>query len=198
MLISRPAVRRSCLAALCALFVAVAPSAAVAAKPEKYKFTATSTSFSYIKSVCQARGGEYIVTETILQEITDNRSGSGEVGTRRNPGKGGQRGYGRVRYTYSKTVQGPDPAPPEDWTSEYQTGGGAADWSPFTHTGAGLRVDLNIQGAEFYSLAPPAKVGKSKTFSLDQPEETTQSEDENCTYEERTSRTGSLTVTRVR
>ena len=195
MLISRPAVRRY-LPALLALLIAVAPSTAIADKHEKYKFTATSTSFAYTKKVCTS--GDYTVTETILQEITDNRSGSGKVGTRRDLARGSQNGYGKVRYTYSKTVQGPDPAPPEDWTSEYPTGGAVADWSPFTHTGAGIRVDLNMQGAGFYSLAPPARVGKSKTFSLDQPAETKQSEDENCTYEETTSRKGSLTVTRVR
>lgn len=194
----RAGVRRRILgwATVGALVIVAAPSTAVAADNESYRFTANSSRFSYLKSVCVS--GEYTITEVVTQEIVSNRSGSGRVGTRRDAAKGSQHGSGKVVMRYSKVVQGPDPAPPEDSSAEYPTGGAVADWSPFTHTGVGIRVDLHIDGASFYSLAPPKKVGKSKTFSLDRPEQTRQWEEDNCAYEERSSMTGTLTVTRVR
>jgi hypothetical protein len=180
-----------CLAAL-----AVAPAGAAAtSKPPKYRYKASAESYSLSKSVCA--DGTYTITETVITEYRFRRTGVGEVGKSNDFGKGEAHASGSRTITTDKTVQGPDAAAPEHYSATEQLAGSDSDFSPFTKSGAGIRLELGIPDAEFFSMGT-LKKGKSKTFSLDEEAQPEFSSSGNCSYEERSSKTGALLVSRLR
>lgn len=181
----------------CALAL-LAPTAAEAKpkKKPKYSFTAHVQSVEFLKSICTR--DPYVVTETVTVTHDWQMSGSGGVAERGELAKGRQKTTGTRTYHLTRTVQGPDAAPPYDETVSEPVSGGFANWSPFTESSAGIKVDLGVPGAEFYSMGELKRKGQSKTFPVERETPTKISADDECQYEERTNVSGELTVKRTR
>jgi len=171
------------------------PAAAVAAA-EMYSYTQQTRSFSYIKSVCGARGDAYTVTEVVTQEIFNTRSGVSYVGTGGLP-RGSSWGTGRIRRAYSKVVEGPDPAPPEDYTITETTSLIPTDWGQVEKAGKTRRRISVVALNEDLGFGRLRK-GQSITLTVNEPEKTEQTDDGRCVTTSRGSTTGTVTIRRVR
>jgi hypothetical protein len=189
--------RSAVLIAIASALALLAPLAAEA-KPKKPKYSVTAhvKSVEFLKSVCTR--DPYVVTETVTVTHDWQMSGSGGVAERGELAKGRQKTTGTRTYHLTRTVQGPNAAPPYDESISEPVSGGFANWSPFTESSAGIKVDLGVPGAEFYSMGELKRKGQSRTFPVERETPTKISADENCQYEERTNVSGTLTVKRTR
>jgi hypothetical protein len=169
-------------------------------KPQEYSFTAESTSIEYTKSVCDT--GSHTVTETVTIENRTSSSGRGKVAKDEySSAKGFVSGTASRTIRYTKTVQGPDAAPPEDGQVSEPMGAVNSDSSPFfKQPGVGVTLSLSMLGDNGfpYYVVPKLGKGQSATISLDADMPTEQGDDGKCTYEQHTTRTGSITFTRVK
>jgi|SRR4051812_6820340 hypothetical protein len=187
---------RALAALFCCMALLVPASAGAKPKPKHaYSFRAQMESVSFLKSVCVSP--PWTITETSTTLYNFRRSGSGVVAERGELGKGKQDSSGTRTIRITKTVEGPNAADPEHGEYTEQLGRNHANWSPFTSSAAGVRVDLGFPDVEFYSMREMKK-GKTKTFSLDKDATTSTYQQGNCTYEERNSSTGDIVVTRTR
>lgn len=148
---------------------------------------------SYTKSVCVS--GEYTVTEIITMIFTYRGSGSGPAGTNRDPARGRYQRGGQRRILYSKVVQGPDPAPPEDSNVTEKLGDSTGTLSMVRRQGDLLKVDVGLPDVrpEFR----PMKKNRSRTWTLDKTKRRPQYTVDNCTYDERSEDKGSVKLTRT-
>src|SRR4051794_39799059 len=160
-----------------------------------YRWSYETRSYSYIKSVCTK--DPYTVTETVTQEIFNRASGTSAVGNGRQLPRGSSQGSGRIRRNFSKTVQGPDAAPPEDKTITEGLPMVVANWGAVNRGGNG-RLTLDIAAFDHPARFVPPKKGRRDTFSLDTPPKTRSYTKDDCVYEERTNVTGTMTIERVR
>jgi hypothetical protein len=137
--------------------------------------------------------GEYTVTEETTTIYTFVRSGQGFAGTKRNWGKGSYKYSGQRRMLYSKVVQGPDPAPPEDYnTTEKLSSGGGSQSLIFT-VGDKLRIELSVPGFNPV-VARPTRKQPSRSWKIAEAEGPKSYTRKNCKYTERTNRNGGLTL----
>lgn len=179
----------------------LAPSAAAA--EAMYSWKSETRAFSYIKKVCSARGGAYTVTEVVTQEIFNRSSGVSAAGGTGGPARlprGSSQSSGRIRRSYSKVVQGPDPAPPEDYTITESLPLFGVDWGSITRAGKGKgRLDVGLVDAEDeQSFALPKKRQSTVTLSIDTPEKETTEDDGTCVITSRGNVKGTVTITRIR
>ena len=202
--------RRSALTLVFALTSLVAlPAVADAARYDPYdltgtyKFSASISFTSYSKSVCD--GGTWVVTEEATQVVVADRGGSAKLGTKRRPTKGSMKSGGKRTISWSKTVQGPDAAPPESGSSSEQLGTSSSSSSPIERSMKKrlLLLRLNINGLDtdngILKVKPPRQ-GKSIAVPIvdDTPSKESKSSDGRCAYTERSSVKGNVTVTRIR
>jgi hypothetical protein len=200
--------RRPALTLVFALTSLVALPAAAEARYDpytltgSYKVSATISSTSYTKSVCS--DGTHTITEEATQVIVANRTGSGKLGTKRRPTKGSMKSGGTRTLTWSKVVQGPDAAAPQSGSATEQLGSSSSASSPIERSLKKrlLLLQLNVSTLEgnngVIKVKPPRK-GKSVTVPISEDTPSKDSSDGNmCTYTERSSVKGGVTVTRTR
>lgn len=159
-----------------------------------YRWTADVRSYSYTKQVCDR--SPYTVTEIITQELINRGSGVSHVGDGRELPRGSSVSSGRVRSAYSKSVQGPDPAPPEDYTVTETLPMVSANWGAVNRAGRSLAID--VPGAEDAEQFSRLKKGQSITIRIDQEATPGFADDGRCVTESTGRTTGTVTITRVR
>lgn len=200
--------RRSAILVFALTSLLALPAAAEAGRYDPYSLTgtykvgATISATSYTKSVCTS--ATYTITEEVTQVVFATRTGSAKLGTRARPTKGSMKSGGKRTINWSKTVQGPNAAPPQSGTSTEQLGTSSSASSPITRSMNKrlLLVQLNISsltGDDSVLKVKPPKKGKSVTVPLSEDRPTKESSDgKMCTYTERSSVKGGVTVTRIR
>lgn len=183
--------RRLAVSAVVLLLIGAAPAAAA-----EYRWTADLRAFSYIKTVCNGGEGGYTVTEVVTQEILHRGSGVSHVGDGRSLPRGSSQSSGRIRRSYSKVVQGPDPAPPQDWTVTESLPLVAANWGAVNRSGKKLSIDVGFtdEAPRFGAL----KKGKSITITINERSNDPPTDDGRCVGESHGTVKGTVTITRVR
>lgn len=169
-----------------------APAGASAAEVYEWKYE--TRAFSYSKSVC---GESTVYTEVVTQEIFNRASGVSHVGDGRRLPRGSSRSSGRIRYTYSKKVEGPDGTQHEDGSVTTTLPLLAADWGGVNSAGKGKRT-LDVSALENGQPFGKLKRGKSITISLDRTSNPIHEDDGRCVTESTGNVTGSITIKRVR
>lgn len=181
---------RATLAAAVVLLGTPAP----ASGQEVYKWTSETRSFSYVKQVCDR--DPYTVTEIVTQEIFNRGSGVSHVGNGRDLPRGSSVSSGRIRRAYSKVVQGPDPAPPEDYTVTQSLPLLPANWGAVNR--AGKQRSIDVTGPDDPVTFGRLKKGKSITIRIDRTAPPLNEDDGRCVNQSTGSTTGFVTITRVK